>query len=433
MPNARATGFARFRLRLFLILPALLLGAVLTLPAQSYNVVYSFNPASNGAFYPSAGVTLDRAGNLYGTTYSGGFGISCNQGCGTVYRLRRSGSSWLFTPLYSFRGASDGAHPTSRVVFGPDGALYGTTFLGGLFPDDCCGLVYRLQPPLRPPPNLLASWTESVLYDFVGGNDGQTPGGGDLTFDQSGNIYGTTTNGGGGICPGQGCGTVYQLAHSGSGWSERVLHAFNEVGDGEEPYGGVALDAAGNLYGTTLVGGIHNKGVVYQVWPSGSGWTEQLLYIFDGASDGSGLFSTPVFDRAGNLYATTSSAGPSGGGSVFVMNQSENWSFNLLHPFSGEEEQGPLSGLLMDSAGNLYGTTYQEGTFDQGSVFKLTPNGGGGWTFTTLHNFCQGGPPCTDGSNPQGILSIDASGNIYGTASQGGIYGGGVVFEISPQ
>ena len=293
----------------------------------------------------------------------------------------------------------------------------------------------RLSPAtaIAPPPNLLASWTESVLYDFVGGNDGQTPGGGDLTFDQSGNIYGTTTNGGGGICPGQGCGTVYQLAHSGSGWSERVLHAFNEVGDGEEPYGGVALDAAGNLYGTTLVGGIHNKGVAYQVSPSGSGWTEQLLYIFDGASDGSGLFSTPVFDRAGNLYATTSSAGPSGGGSVFVMNQSENWSFNLLHPFSGEEEQGPLSGLLMDAAGNLYGTTYQEGTFDQGSVFKLTPNGGGGWTFTTLHNFCQGGPPCTNGSNPQGILSIDASGNIYGTASQGGIYGGGVVFEISPQ
>ena len=416
-----------------MLLGALILAAT-TAQAQTYTVLYYFNSSQGGNGYdPVAGVTLDRGGNLYGTTSSGGVGIGCHQeGCGVVYKLTHHGSSWVYAPLYSFHGGSDGALPFSRPVIGPDGTLYGTTFLGGQACSGGCGVVYNLRPPAHVSPSLLTSWTETVLYSFFGVNGGQNPGSGDLIFDAAGNIYGTTTEGGGGFCTGQGCGTVYELTHSNGGWSENTLHAFSEVGDGTEPFGGVVFDQAGNLDGMTLAGGIHNQGTIYQLTPSGSGWSEHQLYMFDGGTTGEGLYGTPVLDQQGNIYGTTCCSGPTGGGTAFQLANSQNWTLNTLHTFGGQMVQGPQSGLIMDSAGNLYGTTNQEGAHGYGSVFKLSPLNGG-WTYVSLHDFCFGGPPCTDGSNPAGVLELDAEGNLYGTATAGGLYGGGVVFEITPQ
>jgi uncharacterized repeat protein (TIGR03803 family) len=438
MPD-KTPDFSPQRIRTLRPLPFLptLLGAVLlaaiAAQGQTYTVLYSFNSSQGGNGYdPVAGVTLDRAGNLYGTTARGGFGTGCQPGCGVVYKLTHRGSSWLFAPLYSFHGLSDGAMPFSRPVIGPDGTLYGTTFLGGNGCSGECGVVYNLRPPAHASPSLLTSWTQTVLYSFFGVNDGQNPGSGDLIFDSAGNLYGTTSEGGGGFCTGQGCGTVYELTHSHSGWSENILHAFSEVGDGALPYGGLIFDPAGNLYGMTVAGGLHNRGMVYQLTPSGMGWSEHQVYVLDGGTTGDGPYSTPVLDQAGNLYGTACCGGPTGGGTVFQLTHSQNWTLNMLHTFSGQMVQGPQSGLVMDSAGNLYGTTNQEGAYGYGSVFKLTPQNGG-WSFTSLHDFCVGGQTCTDGANPAGTLELDAAGNLYGTATTGGVNGGGVVFEITPQ
>ena len=345
--------------------------------------------------------------------------------------MAHHGSSWLFTPLYTFRGGSDGAEPWARLVFGPDGALYGTTFLGGQFCSGGCGVVFSLRPPGRPSPNLLTEWSQTVLYSFVGFNDGGNPSEGDLIFDHAGNMYGTTSEGGGGLCPGLGCGTVYELVRSNGEWAETILHSFSETGDAQEPFGGLVFDQSGNMYGTSVIGGLYNRGAVFQMTPSGSGWTEQVLHNFRGGPDGAELYSTPIFDQAGNLYATASLSGPQGGGTVFELNRSENWAFSLIYSFRGQQVQGPQSGLIMDVAGNLYGTTNQEGRYNYGSVFKLSPSNGG-WTYTSLHDFCAGGLPCTDGSLPVGKLEFDAQGNLYGTTTRGGAHDGGVVFEITP-
>ena len=399
--------------------------------AQTYSIIYSFN-TSEGGNYPLAGVTLDRGGNLYGTTSQGGFGIGCQGGCGTVYKLTRRGSNWLFAPLYNFRGGSDGARPFARVVFGPDGSLYGTTYEAGIGCSGGCGVVFNLRPPPHQPSTPLPSWTETVLHLFSGDNDGGYPGSGDLIFDQAGNIYGTTSSGGGGFCPGLGCGTVYELARSNGGWTESVIHSFAQSGDAQEPFGGLVFDPSGNLYGDTLGGGTFNKGAVFEMTPSGSGWTEQVLYSFQGPPDGEGLYGTPILDLAGNLYATASLGGPRGGGTAFELTHSGNWALSLMHSFTGGQgNQGPQAGLIMDAAGNLYGTTNQQGAYGYGSVFKLSPSNGG-WTYTSLHDFCIGGTTCTDGANPTGILAMDAQGNLYGTTTQGGVNNAGVVFEITP-
>lgn len=256
VPGFVTSGWAhRWIVACFCVLTML---ALRSAQAQTYNVVYSFSTAQGG-YYPLAGVTVDRSGNLYGTTAYGGFGIGCSQGCGTAYKLARRGSGWLFTPLYNFRGGSDGGRPRARLVFGPDGILYGTTFEGGIGCSGGCGVIFSLRPPAHASPTALASWTETVLHLFAGVNDGSNPGSGDLVFDQTGNIYGTTTNGGGGFCPGQGCGTVYELTHTGGGWTESVLHSFAESGDATEPLGGVVFDQIGRLYGDTLAGGTDNR------------------------------------------------------------------------------------------------------------------------------------------------------------------------------
>jgi len=359
---------------------------------------------------------MDRLGNLYGTTSAGGSGY------GTVFELKRSGSGWTLTTIYTFTGGSDGADPLARVVIGPDGALYGTTFGGG---GGCgnngCGTVFRLGCNTA-----ICYWKETVLHRFTGGIDGAQPLG-DLVFDRAGNIYGTTKTGGlTNQCSGLGCGTVFQLSHSNAIWTLNGLHQFGGGSDGTYPNGGVLFDASGNLYGTTLAGGSDSFGTVFQLTPSGSGWTENILYNFQNQLDGDGPDAGLVLDGAGNLYGTTNMGGTGHGGTVFELTPSNgNWTFAVLCDLAGT--QGSMSNLYLDAAGNVYGTTVQDGAYLLGSGFKLTPSQGS-WTYTSLHDFTGG----DDGELPASSLVFDSSGNIYGTASYGGANGYGVVLEITP-
>ena len=408
--------------------------AIPPLQAQSFSVLYSFQNNGQIGFYPTGGVSIDRAGNLYGTTQYGG-STNCYEGCGTAFKLTRHGSSWQLTPLYRFLGIEDGNNPAARLVIGPDGSLFGTTMEGG--GPGCmgmgCGTVFQLQPPQRATGNLVHGWSETVLYRFQGGNDGALPELGDLVFDQAGNIYGTTDVGGGSQCA-ENCGTVFELTHSTGSWIESILHVFGQTGDGDEPYGGVIFDQAGNLYGTASSGGAHHQGAVYELTNSGSGWTEQLLYSFTGGNDGAFPFSGLTIDAAGNLYGNTCCAGSNGySGTAFELIAAQNYAFDLGYDFGAPGTgQGPQGNFILDSAGNIYGTATTGGAYGFGAIFKLTPSDGG-WTYTSVHDFCAGGyPPCADGYTPTGNLAMDSAGNLYGTTSNGGANGGGVVYELTP-
>jgi uncharacterized repeat protein (TIGR03803 family) len=386
--------------------------------AATFNVIHAFTGQSDGA-NPYAGLSMDGAGNLYSTTSAGGAGF------GTVFELKRSGSSWIANPLYSFTGGDDGAQPRARVVIGPDGSLYGTTFNGG--GAGCagrgCGTVFNLRPNCKGP---FCTWTETVLYRFTGGTDGGQPLG-DLVLDQAGNIYGTTQQGGlPRSCGNLGCGVVYKLTRSGEAWTESLLYEFSGGSDGDIPNGGVVFDRSGNLFGTTLIGGANNYGTIFQLTPSGSGWTHNVLYSFQNLNDGSEPDSGLMFDPRGNLCGTTIFGGAGGGGTVFKLKRSGgNWILKVVYSLTGNA--GPFASLTVDAAGNLYGTTGQDGAYRVGSGFKLT-HSQGSWTYTSFHDFTGG----SDGELPLSNLVFDSSGKMYGTAAYGGANGYGVVVEITP-
>jgi len=394
--------------------------------AQTFNVLYNFTGGQDGA-HPSAGVIMDARGDLYGTANAGG-DLSCNppHGCGTVYELKRKGSGFVLNPLYSFGVGPDGGIPTAPAVFGRDGALYSTTSYGGTIGK---GTVFKLRPSPTACKTALCPWSESVLYSFQGGanGDGGNPIG--LVFDQTGNIYGTTS--GGGAYTG---GVAYELTSSGSGWTESLLHSFGGTGDGSAPYRSVlVIDNAGNLYGTTSLGG-NNYGTVFQLTPSGSGWIENVIYNFQGGNDGGHPYAGLIFDQSGNLYGATTDSGSGGGGTIFELSPSgSGWTFSVLYslPGSAGYQCGPAWALFMDAQGNLYDTTQCEGANNLGNVFKLT-NTSGSWTYTSLHDFTGG----NDGGYPASSVMLDTNGSLYGTTSYGGTGqcsgGCGVVWEITP-
>ena len=248
----------------------LVVTVVLTLAAQpqTFKVIYSFTGGQDGQ-YPYAGLTIDQAGNLYGTTVDGGA-----RGWGTVFKLSHKGATWLLSPLYSFAGGSDGANPYARAVVGPDGRLYGTTNAqgnAGCFQGSGCGTVFNLRPPPRACTTALCPWTETVLYRFTGGGDGGNPAGADLAFDGSGHVYGTTLYGGLQACPGpMSCGVVYALTPESGGWTESVLYSFTGGSDGGNPGGGLIFNQAGSLYGVTSQFGPTGQGTVYQLTHPGA-------------------------------------------------------------------------------------------------------------------------------------------------------------------
>ena len=400
--------------------------------AQTFTVLHNFSSGQDGA-NPAAGLTLDSAGNLYGTAQHGGDTDNCTPGCGTAFKLTHAGSGWVLNRLYSFVGGPyDGAVPQAAMIFGPDGALYGTTLLGDWQGGgNCqpkghygCGVVYKLRPPARACKTALCPWTETLLYQFTGsGDDGGNPGFGSLIFDVEGNLYGATFGG-------LNVGAVYELSPSSDGWTGKLLHRF--VGsDGGVPEAGLAWDAAGNLYGTTEEGGSGDCrvgcGVVYQLTPTGPDWILTSIYKFQNNGDGAIPASGLIFDAAGNLYGATTEGGQLGGGVVFELTPANgNWTFHLLANLPGPGI-GPFGNLTFDDAGNLYGLALTDGAYAKGSLFKLSP-GNGGWTYTSLHDFTGR----SDGGIPYGNVIFDANGNLYGTASVGGTNGYGVVWEMTP-
>ena len=217
------------------------------------------------------------------------------------------------------------------------------------------------------------------------------------------------------------------MTPSGGGWTATEIYSPGNS-NLAAPYGGVVFDNAGNLYGTSSRGGYGQAGNVYRLSPSGSGWKAQSLHQFDGP-DGASPIGGLIIDTSGNLYGTTASSGPGGGGTVFKITfTSGSWTFDTLYSFSACNGLcGPQEKLVMDAAGALYGTTSGGGAYGLGSVFKLTTSNGD-WTYTSLHDFAGG----SDGATPYSNVVFDANGNLYGTAYNGGANGYGVVWEITP-
>lgn len=295
--------------------------------------------------------------------------------------------------------------------------------------------------------------TENVLYSFTGGTDGGFPLAG-LLFDRAGHLYGTSSQGGDlSGCALRGCGVVYRLSpNSTNGWTETVLYTFTNGADGGAPVAGLIADHAGNLYGTASVGGNlgcippDGCGVVFKLSHTASGWKQTVLYTFDGSPHGSGPSAPLVFDSAGNLYGTTLSGGNNkqcflnGCGVVFELSHtSRGWKETVLHSFTCCSAGGmPHAGLIRDATGNLYGTASEFGNMTAcnsgcGVVFKLSRLAGGGWKETVLQAFDQ-----SDGGAPYASLIFDSAGSLYGTTAGGGNLsdcfsaGCGVVFQIVP-
>ena len=364
--------------------------------AQTHNVLYSFAGGTDGAT-PTTGLTLDAAGNLYGTTSAGGVSK-----LGTVFKLDTSGNETL---LYSFTGGSDGATPNAGLVLDPTGNLYGTTTLGGAAN---LGTVFKLD----------TAGTETVLYSFTGGTDGATPRAG-LVLDPSGIPYGTTAAGGA-----SNSGTVFKLDAAGA---ETVLYTFTGGLDGGSPQAGLVLDVAGNLYGTTSSGGsvaglcvyAGGCGVVFKLDTTG---TETVLYTFRGEADGGYPQDELALDAAGNPYGTTRES-DSNSGTVFKLDTTGKET--VLYTFTcGNTGCDPFGGLVLDAAGNLYGTT-SNGASGFGTVFELDTTG----KITVLYTFTGG----ADGATPAaGLILSDTTGTLYGTTSAGGASNFGTVFEITP-
>jgi len=383
---------------------------------QTFVVLHSFLGQPKDGSAPLGGLVFDSAGNLYGTTLQGGKYSSCHDsggyGCGIVFKLDTNG---VETVLHSFNG-TDGAGSSATLIMDANGDLYGTAAVGG--GSGCntgesvgCGVVFKLS-----------GNKETVLYRFTGGADGAFPWAG-LVMDASGSFYGTTNAGGE-----YGGGVVFKLV----GKKETVLHSFcseNNCKDGDYLTSGLIVDATGNLYGTATYGGDFNCdypygcGVVFRL----TGTIETVLHSFKGP-DGAYPVATLSMDASGDLFGTTSNGGKGlRGGTVFKIG--EDGKERVLHTFrSAHGGSDPQAGVIRDAQGNLYGTTLYGGSGNGccGTVFEITAEG----KEKVLHSFCTS--DCSDGANPMAGLIMDAKGNIYGTASNGGVNRNGTIFMITP-
>jgi uncharacterized repeat protein (TIGR03803 family) len=376
-----------------------LLLSVSTAPAQTFGVIHNFTGGKDGGV-PTSGFTANGK-IFFGTASVGG-----TSNLGVVFKINEAG---VETVLHNFTGGSDGANPEDALLRTKGGILYGTTNAGG---SAGAGIVFELQ-----------GKTETILHSFSGGTDGAHPIAG-LVADATGNLYGTTTQGGT-----SGNGTVFKLAvpkTKGGAWTESVLYSFGTGADGSNPVGGVSLDAAGNLYGTTAGGGQYGYGIAYQLVP-GSPWTEKVLHEFENGNDGSVPYTSFVADKAGNFYGAATQGGVNGGGTVFELTPSNgSWNFNVVYSVPGWGISGTFRNVVLDTAGNIYATTHCDGAYNGGTVYELTPSGGN-WTYNLLYNFTGG----SDGQYSVSNLVVN-QGKLYGTTLYGGSNGNGVVYEVTP-
>jgi uncharacterized repeat protein (TIGR03803 family) len=395
-----------------------------------WKVLADLQPAG----YPFAGVILDSAGNLFGATEEGGDFCGVDWSCGTIFKLTpHQGGNWTETTLYEFTGGSDGQLPLSPLYVNKSGKIFGTTSLGGT---SNAGTIFELSE------STTGTWSETQMFVFPS-TDGNYASSG-LLADGAGNFYGTTSQGGVNQCNNGGfigCGTVFKMSKNSEGqWQEAVIYNFTGAnGDGNGPSGELVVDSLGNLYGVTFSGGTAGEGTVYELSPNSSGgWTETVLYSFSPAgskNDGFNPVGGLLLDSSGNLYGVTEFGGGSyNGGTAYMLIPSENgvWKETIIFSFgyhiAGEY---PLAGLTIDAKGNLYGTLSQSGSGD-GLVFELSPVAVGTWTQTTLHLFTGFGH--SDGAYPAASLIFDSAGNLYGTTVGGGTTNCncGTAFELSP-
>ncbi len=474
-------------------------------------ILYNFHSNSHysGGAGPAGRLAVDQDGNLYGVTFEGGYGCFPG-GCGIVYELSPTASGeWEETILHKFTGGSDGKYPDGGLIFDRTGNLYGTASEGGLVNADCyCGTVFKLAPDGNG--QWTETTLYAFQGAFQGGSDGDSPWA-SLSMDAAGDLYGVTSDGGGlGYCGNDGCGTVFEVSPNGSGgWTEQVLLRFynatigwnlssgvylsadgqlfgetwNGPGsqgslyaltpnsgqwnytlvsnfsdtDGSAPETALVADSKGNLYGTTFAGGTSDLGAVFELSPTSKGkWNETMIYSFPEGHPVNGTIyptaqpSSLIVDTAGNLYGEAVGGGSKNDGMIYKLSPLPDgtWQETTLYSFlGGVGGTSPSGGLVMDSAGNLYGTTQYggKGTIQgqrptgYGLVFELSPNGNGTWTEKTLYEF--GGYP-SDGSQSVGAVIFDSAGNLYGTTSQGGdgnctltngtVIGCGIAFELSP-
>jgi uncharacterized repeat protein (TIGR03803 family) len=354
-------------------------------------VLYNFTGGSDGG-YPTAGVTGDSAGNLYGATNYGGDAVSCPgggrsktpPGCGVVYRLDKAGN---YTVLHAFTRKS-GRLPYGGVILDSAGNLYGTTEFGGTADH---GTVYKVT----------AKGHASVLHSFTGGSDGGSPFAG-VVRDSAGNLYGTTYDGGT-----AGWGVVFKVDAAGH---ETVLYNFTGGATGALPTAGVVRDAAGTIFGTASAEGANSGGVAYTLDAAGN---YTVLCAF---ADGPGgyLPNAVIRDSSGNLYGTATGGGNYGDGVVFELDATGTET--VLYTFTGATDGSqPSAGVTRDSSGNLYGTTPYgglDGAAGHGVVYKLDATG----TETALYSFTGG----ADGSGPLAGVIRDDAGNLFGTTNSGG-------------
>jgi uncharacterized repeat protein (TIGR03803 family) len=421
------------------LLAAVALGAVPAAATPREQVLYRFTGSPDGA-QPFAGVVQGRSGALFGTTFNGGSGND-----GTVFQVTppaTSGAAWTETVLHRFTGPADGAFPLGLTLAPGGASLYGIATQGGAVG---VGTVFRLSAPATSG----GTWAFKVLhaftYQFGVSGDGGFPMGG-VIVGRDGALYGTTNLGGV-----AGRGTVFRLAPPatpGGAWSETILYSFTGP-DGANPEAAVLQDASGAIYGTTAGGGdgacVGGCGVVFRLTPPASAaapWTEQVLYGFTGAADGSAPAAPVIADGMGNLYGTTFgggvvAGGGAGYGTVFKLTPATAgaWPITVLFTFDGAGDGGsPLGGVILSRDGGLVGTAYNTSEFGgsnrNGNVYTLAPPppDGTAWTHRFVYNFHGGG----DGAGPFAGVTAGPANSLFGTTQAGGDNDQGTVFQITP-
>jgi len=417
--------------------------------AQTERVIFHFNGTTTSGG-PQGNLVADSAGNFYGTTWAGG-----SNNLGIVYEISPPvppASAWTQTILYNFNGP-DGAQSTAGLAIDTAGNLYGTTVYGGNGPCTVlavvigCGVVFELSPPAIAG----GSWTENVLYNFQYGSDSGAPRAA-LIFDHAGNLYGTAS-GSGFDSTFNDPGSVFELsppASPGSAWTETTLFSFPALVQGLWPFAQLTFDASGNLYSTTYSGGNRSCpyggqgcGVVFRLAPPslpGGEWTETVLHSFAGGNgDGANPAGAVAINSSGTVFGATSKGGSSASaGTVFALRppaiSGGAWMYETIHVFgSSGDGADSRADVTLGAGRTIYGTTTAGGSLGNGIVFELAPpaSPGSPWIETILHNFLYSSTSHTDGAVPEGGTMVH-DGALFGTTGQGGPNNAGTVYRVAP-